>query len=48
MIKTQKSDNYKNQWCKNNKIPLIRISYLNLRDLKIEDLILETSKYVVT
>jgi hypothetical protein len=37
----------KNQWCKENNIPLIRIPYTHLKDLSIEDLILETSKFKI-
>ena len=40
-------DAIKNQWCKENNIPLIRIPYTQLKNLKIEDLLLETSDYVV-
>ena len=43
----QERDIIKNQWCKNNNIPLIRIPYWHLKDLIIEDLKLETSKYIV-
>lgn len=43
----QKRDAFKNQWCKNNNIPLIRIPYTHLKDLCIEDLQLETSKFIV-
>lgn len=43
----QKRDNYKNQWCKDNNIPLIRIPYTHYDNLCIEDLLLETSKYRV-
>jgi len=45
--KTQERDIIKNQWCKDNNIPLIRIPYTHLNDLKIEDLLLETSEYIV-
>lgn len=45
--KTQIRDRLKNQWCKNNNIPLIRIPYTHLKDLCIEDLQLETSNYIV-
>lgn len=38
--KTQQHDNFKNQWCKDNNIPIIRIPYTKLDSLKIEDLIL--------
>ena len=37
---TQTHDNYKEQWCKDNNIPLIRISYLQLKELTLEDLLL--------
>jgi len=40
-------DEYKNNWCKENNIPLIRIPYNHLNELKIEDLMLETSKFVI-
>ena len=45
--KGQKRDFYKNQWCKDNNIPLIRIPYTHYDNLCIEDLLLETSKYRV-
>jgi hypothetical protein len=44
---TQEHDSFKNQWCKDNNIPLIRIPYTHLKDLCLEDLLLETSKYIV-
>lgn len=40
-------DLFKNQWCKDNHIPLIRIPYTHFNDLKLEDLILETSTFLV-
>lgn len=40
-------DIIKNQWCKENNIPLIRIPYWHLKDLCIEDLKLETSEFIV-
>ena len=43
----QQHDKEKNQWCKDNNIPLIRIPYWHLNDLKIEDLLLETSEYII-
>ena len=43
----QINDEFKNQWCKNNNIPLIRIPYTHLNDLCIEDLLLETSKFII-
>ena len=42
--KSQDRDSFKNEWCKNNKIPLIRIPYTMYENLKIEDLMLETTK----
>ena len=45
--KQQERDIIKNQWCKDNNIPLIRIPYWHLKDLCVEDLLLETSKYIV-
>lgn len=44
---TQERDNFKNNWCKENNISLIRIPYTHLKDLKIGDLLLETSKFIV-
>ena len=43
--KIQLSDNYKNQWCKDNNILLIRIPYTHLKQLRLEDL-LPTSNFV--
>ncbi len=43
----QLRDNYKNQWCHENSIPIIRIPYTRLKKLNIDDLRLETSKYIV-
>ena len=40
-------DNFKNQWCKEHNIPLIRIPYTHLKRLCLEDLKLETSKFLV-
>lgn len=45
--KIQKRDEYKNQWCKDNNIPLIRIPYTKLDTLCIEDLMLETTQFRV-
>lgn len=35
---TKKHDEFKNQWCKENNIPLIRINYSQLKNLTMEDL----------
>ena len=43
---THSHDLIKSQWCKNNNIPLIRIPYTHYNDLCIDDLLLETSKFI--
>lgn len=43
----QERDEYKNNWCKENNIPLIRIPYSILPKLTIQDLLLETSQYLI-
>lgn len=40
-------DNFKNEWCLKNGIPLIRIPYTHLNDIILEDLKLETSQYIL-
>ena len=45
--KTVYRDTFKNQWCCENNIPLIRIPYWKLDTLCIEDLMLETTKFRV-
>ena len=45
--KTMKRDIFKNKWCKENNIPLIRIPYTQLDKLEIRDLLLETSSFIV-
>ena len=45
--KTQQRDVIKNQWCKDNNIPLIRIPYTRLSTLNINDLLLETSTFII-
>lgn len=44
---TQEHDNIKNQYCKVNNIPIIRIPYTHYNDLYLEDLMLETSKFLL-
>ena len=39
-------DTYKNQYCKDNNIFLIRISYNHI-DIKLEDLLPLTSKFII-
>ena len=45
--KTQERDKKKNNYCFAHNIPLIRIPYTIKNILKINDLKLETSKYIV-
>ena len=40
-------DKLKNEYCIKNNIPLIRIPYTHLNKICIEDLLLETSKFIV-
>ncbi len=44
----QTRDDVKNQWCQQHGIPLIRIPYTKLDTLKMEDLCLETTKFLVS
>lgn len=39
-------DQYKNNWCKENNIPLIRIPYTQYNILCLDDLLLEKSKFI--
>ena len=43
---THNHDLIKSQWCKENNIPLIRIPYTHYDNLKLEDLLLETSIFI--
>lgn len=45
---TQERDSFKNNWCKQNNIPLIRIPYTQLDNLCIEDLLLESSNFIIS
>lgn len=47
LTQQQERDKIKTQWCKDNNIPLIRIPYTHYKGLKIENLLLETSKFIV-
>ena len=47
VLEQQKKDIFKNQWCKENNIPLIRIPYTILNNMTIEDLLIDKSKYVI-
>ena len=44
---TQEHDIYKNQWCKENNIPIIRIPYTRYNQLCLEDLLPETSQFLI-
>lgn len=44
---TRNHDKIKTDWCLNNNIPLIRIPYTRYEDLCIEDLLLETSNFII-
>lgn len=44
---TKSHDEYKNNWCKNHNIPIIRIPYTKLSSLSVADLMLGTSEYLV-
>ena len=44
--KIHQHDLIKSEFCKNFSIPLIRIPYLHLKELCIEDLLLETSSFI--
>lgn len=43
----QYRDLFKNDWCKKNNIPLIRIPYTHLKKITIEDLKLESSPFLM-
>lgn len=45
-LKTAQHDIIKNNWCKEHKIPIIRIPYSHLNKICLEDLKLDTSQYI--
>jgi hypothetical protein len=45
--KTKEHDEFKNNYCFANNIPIIRIPYTHLNELSLEDLLLETSKFIL-
>lgn len=47
LLSNQKRDKIKNQWCKEHNIPLIRIPYTHLKNICLEDLLLETSQFII-
>ena len=46
-LQTKKRDEIKNNWCKKNNIPLIRIPYTKIDSLQLEDILLETSSFIM-
>lgn len=46
-LKTVEHDMFKNFYCKLHNIPIIRIPYTHFKDICIEDLLLESSKYII-
>lgn len=40
-------DNFKNNWCKEHNIPIIRIPYTHYKHLTLNDLLLETSNFII-
>lgn len=46
-MQQQEYDLIKNNWCLENNIPLIRIPYTHFKDIMLEDLIPETSKFLI-
>lgn len=44
---TQETDKFKNNWALVNNIPLIRIPYTALQTLTLQDVCIETSKYLI-
>ena len=45
---TKIRDLEKDKWCFDNNIPLIRIPYTHLKDISLEDLSIQTSKFIVS
>ena len=43
----QNRDKIKTEWCEKNNIPLIRIPYTHLNEICLEDLLLETSQFII-
>ena len=40
-------DEAKNRWCAEHDVPMIRIPYTRLKDMCLEDILLESSKYII-
>ena len=46
--RTQERDALKNSYCLKNNIPIIRIPYTHYEEIILEDLLLNTSKFIIT
>ena len=46
-IKTKEHDEYKNQWCKDNGIVLIRIPYWKINDLKFDNIWVDSLESII-
>ena len=44
----QQHDAYKNNWCKQKNIPIIRIPYTHLNKICLQDLLLETTTFLIS
>lgn len=45
--KTQEHDRLKNEYCKKYNIPIIRIPYTHLSKITLEDLLIESSRFII-
>ena len=45
--KTKERDLFKNKWCLQNKIPLIRIKYTQINNITLQDLLIETTNFLI-
>lgn len=45
--KRQERDKYKNNWCRENNIPIIRIPYTHEKNINISDLLLDSSVFIL-
>lgn len=44
-LTVKKHDEFKNNWCKKNNIPIIRIPYTHKEQINLKDLLLETTQF---
>ena len=47
LAEIQENDKIKNQWCKDNNIPIIRIPYTHYKELELKDLLLDSSDFLI-